>query len=486
MERIPILSLYSDLLLIFSQKSFYMPFPLAQYIAWFEENEEKIQQDFFHFLRFSSISTDPLHHKECLKTADWLSSYLRDIGMKTELLKSPGLPVVFADSGTKGASIPSVLLYHHYDVQPVDPVDLWTSDPFSPRLDGGCIFARGASDNKGQCFITLTALKAMGQLTRDLPLQIKLFIEGEEESGGAGTYVVLKEKKDLLKADFLCVVDFDLAAPDQPSIAMGYRGLAAFEIECINAQTDMHSGVHGGIALNPIHILTDIIAKLRDETGKITIPHFYDGIDPLSAEEKEKLDLSFDEKKYREEFGVGAFCQEKGVSLREANWLRPTIEVNGLWGGYTGAGFKTVIPAKAYAKISCRLVPGQDPDKIEKHFTEFLVQNTPKGAEIRIKWHHGAKAYRASFDSLLVAAVSKSMEDVFQKPCHYTLCGGSVPIVKDLAEAVGGDVALFGFALDTDNIHAPNEHFRWECFKKGFLTIARLLWELAEQGKKKP
>ncbi|MBS0626865.1 MAG: dipeptidase [Verrucomicrobia bacterium] len=458
-----------------------MTFPLAQYIDWFEENEEKIKQDFFHFLRFSSISTDPLHHKECLKTADWLISYLHDVGMKAELLESPGLPVVFADSGEK-KGCPSVLLYHHYDVQPVDPVSLWESDPFSPRFDGERVFARGASDNKGQCFLTLTALKAMSQLIKDLPLQIKLFIEGEEESGGAGTYAVLKDKKHLLKADYLCVVDFDLTAPDSPSISMGYRGLAAFEIECCNAKTDMHSGSHGGIALNPIHILTNTIAKLWDDTGKITIPHFYEGIEPLSLEEKEKIDLSFDEEKYKKEFGVGAFCQEKGVTLKEANWLRPTLEVNGLWGGYTGAGFKTVIPAKAYAKISCRLVPGQDPEKIEKHLTKFFLDHTPKGAEIRIKWHHGAKAYRSNFSSPLVGAVVKSMEDVFQKPCHYTLSGGSIPIVKDLAEATGGEVALIGFALETDNIHAPNEHFRWECFKKGFLTMARLLWELAKEG----
>ncbi len=451
---------------------------LKQYEAWFDENEEKIREDFFQFLRFSSISTDPLHKKDCLQAANWLISYLQEIGMKAELLSSSGNPTVFATAGNRGLS---VLLYHHYDVQPVDPVELWKSDPFAPRLEKGKIFARGASDNKGQCFLTLTALKALKHLASDLPLQIKIFIEGEEESGGAGTYEILKKYKDLLKSDFLCVIDFDAAGEDEPRIAMGYRGLAAFTIECINAKTDMHSGVHGGIALNPIHILTDVLAKLRDENGKVAVPGFYEGITPLSEEDRVKIDLSFDEENYRKEFGVGAFCKEQGVALREANWLRPTIEVNGLWGGYTGPGFKTVIPAQAHAKLSCRLVPGQDPKKIEECIVKFFAEHTPSGAEIRVKAHHGAEAYRCNFSSPLIATVAKSMEEVYRKPAGYTLCGGSVPIVKDLAEATGGEVALFGFALDTDNIHAPNEHFSWECFKKGFLTVSTLLRKLTEK-----
>lgn len=460
-----------------------MDFPAREFANWFEKNEGKIYQDFSRFLGFRSISTDPNCKQECLNAANFLSSYLQSVGMNAKLLESVGLPVVFSTSKNAEISNPSVLLYHHYDVQPVDPIELWKSDPFSATKEEGKVFARGASDNKGQCFITLTVLRALHELGLDLPLHIKLFIEGEEESGGPGTHQVIQEQKNLFKADSLCVVDFDLVAEDIPAIAMGYRGLAALEIECTNAATDMHSGVHGGIALNPIRILTDIFAEFWDEEGKIAIPHFYDDVDILSQEEKNKIDFSFDEIKYKKEFGVGAFSREKEVGIQEAAWLRPTVEINGIWGGYTGSGFKTVIPAKAHAKISCRLVPGQDPEKIAELLNHFLQSKTPKGAKIETKWHHGAPAYRCCFSSPLINVVAKSMEAVFSTPCRYTLCGGSIPIVQDLARAVGGDVALFGFALTTDNIHAPNEHFRWECFKKGFLTMSRILWSLAEEKK---
>ncbi len=460
-----------------------MEFPLSALKDWFQAHEEKIQSEFFHFLKFPSISTDVAYKQDCLKTASWLLSYLEAIGMKGELLGSSGLPVVFGENH-KNASFPTLLLYQHYDVQPVDPIDEWHTEPFTPTLKEGKIFARGASDNKGQCFLTITALKAIKELKIDLPLNIKLFIEGEEESGGAGTQEVLKKHKDKLKADSLCVIDFDIPSKDTPAISMGYRGLLAVNIECKNASTDLHSGVHGGIALNANRILVELLAKLWDEQGKVAIPHFYDEIEDLTQEERSQLDFSFNEAKYRKDFGVGALCKEEGVTPKEANGLRPTAEINGIWGGYTGAGFKTVIPAKSNAKVSFRLVPGQDPEKIMKHFEQFCLQNTPKGAELNILWHHGAKAYRASGSSPLIQAVKQSMEEVFEKkPCLSTLCGGAVPIVRDLMEASKADAALFGFALDTDDVHAPNEHFNWECFKKGFMTVARVLWEMSQKKK---
>lgn len=460
-----------------------MDFPLSEFTAWFESNEEKILADFFQFLRFRSISTDTACKEECLKAADFLFSFFKKIGMKVDLLESAGLPVVFAESQNTNKEIPSVLIYHHYDVQPVDPIDLWQSDPFNPRLIDGKVFARGASDNKGQCFITLTVLSAFSVLAKELPLHIKVFIEGEEESGGVGTGQVIKERKDLLKADSLCVIDFDLPSPGTPGIVGGYRGLAAVEIECSNAKGDLHSGTHGGVALNPLRILSQALTKLWDEKGSVAIPHFYDDVEPLSEKEKAQIDFSFDEEKYKEEFGIGALAKEEGFNAQESRWIRPTVEINGMWGGYTGPGFKTVIPAVAHAKLSCRLVSLQDPQKIEKYLQEFLKKNTPKGAEIKVKWHHGAKGYKTSMASPLTQAVTKSMETVFKTACRNTLCGGSIPIVRELAEAVGGDVALFGFALATDNIHAPNEHFRWDCFKKGFLTVASILWELSQKKK---
>ncbi len=448
---------------------------------WFSAHEAKIQTEFFHFLKFKSISTDVAYKEECLKTADFLLSYLSEIGFKTEALKNSGLPVVFAES-KKDASYPTILLYQHYDVQPVDPLSEWKTDPFTPTLKDGKIFARGASDNKGQCFLTLTALKALKELGIDLPINIKVFIEGEEESGGMGTQEALKAYKDKLKSDYLCVIDFDIPSEDTPAVSMGYRGLLAVNIDCSNASTDLHSGVHGGIALNANRILVELLSKLWDTQGRVTIPHFYDGIEKLTAEERSLLDFSFDEAKYRKDFGVGAFCKEEGVTPKEANGLCPTAEINGIWGGYTGEGFKTVIPAKSHAKVSFRLVPGQDPHEIMKHFEQFMLQNTPKGAELNITWHHGAKAYRATGSSPLIRAVKQSFEEVFEKKkCLSTLCGGAVPIVRDLMEASSAEAALFGFALDTDDVHAPNEHFRWECFKKGFMTVAKVLWKMSQE-----
>jgi acetylornithine deacetylase/succinyl-diaminopimelate desuccinylase-like protein len=460
-----------------------MKFPFEAFVKWFEKHEPSIQSDFFHFLRFQSISTDPAFEKDCLQTAHWLSSYLQKVGMESKILPSSGRPAVFAKSAKEFQGAPTVLLYQHYDVQPVDPIDLWDSPPFEPVLKDGKVYARGASDNKGQCFLTLTALKAIEELLPDLPLNCKIFIEGEEESGGSGTGEILIKYKDLLKADYLGVIDFDIPSKDTPAISMGYRGLLALNIECCNAATDLHSGAHGGIALNPNRILIELLSKMWDETGRVTIPHFYDGIIPLSAEEKTEIDFSFDESKYKEEFGVGAFCSQEGISLKEANWIYPTLEVNGMIGGYTGAGFKTVIPAKARAKVSCRLVPGQDPEKIFEHFKEFVLKNTPKGAHMSVEWHHGAKAYRAPFSSRIAKATLKSMEEVFQTPCKRVLSGGAVPIAGELAKASGAEVAFFGFALDTDNIHAPNEHFHWECFKKGFMTVAKMLFELSRDTK---
>ncbi len=461
-----------------------MEFPLSTLRDWFQENETKIQADFFHFLQFKSISTDLSYKGECLKTANWLLSYLEELDFKGDLLENSGLPVVFAEI-KKDSSFPTILIYHHYDVQPVDPIDLWYSDPFTPSLKEGKVFARGASDNKGQCFLTITALKAIKELLIDLPLNIKLFIEGEEESGGNGTQEVLKKYREKFQSDYLCVIDFDIPSKDVPAVSMGYRGLLAVNIECTNASTDLHSGIHGGIALNPNRILVDLLAKCWDEKGRVTIPHFYENIQEISQKEKDLVDFSFDEEKYRKNFGVGALCFEEGVaSPKEANGLFPTLEINGMWGGYTGMGFKTVIPAKAFAKVSCRLVPGQDPHEIMKNLEQFMLQNTPKNAELKITWHHGAKAYRATGSSPLIQAVRKSMEEIFEKkPCLSTLCGGAVPIVRDLMEASQSEPAMFGFALDTDNVHAPNEHFEWECFKKGFMTVARLLWKISH-GKK--
>lgn len=448
------------------------------FTSWFTENEIRLRQDFVQFLRLKSISTDPAYAGECRRTAEWLQERLQKMGMTAVLLENSGNPVVFAEYKRKGGEGPTVLLYQHYDVQPVDPLELWESDPFEPVWKEGKVFARGASDNKGQCFLTLSALEAFLTLHKETDLHIKVFIEGEEESGSRGTLDAIHKYKHLLAADYLCVIDFDLITAGEPAISLGYRGITTLELSCSNANSDLHSGAHGGVALNPLRALSQAFAALWDKNGRVAIPHFYDAVDPFVEEEKKGVDFSFDEKKYKEEFGVSVLCKEDGFSPKEQGTLRPTVEINGLWGGYTGVGFKTVLPAKAQAKLSCRLVSQQDPEEIATYLCQFLREQIPAEMKLDINVHHGAKGLRVSATSRLVQLVSKSLEEVFAKPCRYVLCGGSIPIIAELAEAVQGEVALFGFALSTDNIHAPNEHFRWECFVKGFFTMTRILEKL--------
>jgi acetylornithine deacetylase/succinyl-diaminopimelate desuccinylase-like protein len=455
-----------------------MDLSVADLKKWYETHQDEIYQDFFSFLRFKGISTDPSFKKDCLATADFLVQYLNNIRMQTQLWTNPGLPVVYAEHKVSDQR-PTVLIYHHYDVQPVDPIELWKTDPFEPKMIDGKVFARGASDNKGQCFATLTALKVCLQSLQQLDVNIKLFIEGEEESGGAGTQITLEEKKKFLQADYVLVVDFDMPKVNVPGITLGMRGIATFNLEFQNSKQDLHSGVHGGIALNPLRALADTLSKMWDENGTISIEHFYDDIKAIPSEDLKKLDLSFDVKSYQNDFGVKAFCNEKGKTLKESNWLRPTLEINGIWGGYTGVGFKTVIPAKAFAKISCRLVPDQDPKIIEKNINNFLQKNVPPGIDWHLEAHHGAKAFRANLRDDIVKIVAISQSEVFAREPEYTLCGASVPIVTDLARVSGGQIALFGTSLSSDDFHSPNEHFALERFKHGFLTMSRILINLS-------
>jgi acetylornithine deacetylase/succinyl-diaminopimelate desuccinylase-like protein len=446
---------------------------------WFKDHYEKTLKDFFTFLSFPSISTDPQFEKECRYTAEWLCSYMNQMGLQTALWETPGLPVVFGTHMQAGSSKPTLLIYHHYDVQPIDPVDLWKSDPFKAVVRNHQVYARGASDNKGQCFYSLTAIKALLELSQELGFNLKVFIEGEEECGGKGTAAVLQEKKEELKADYLLVVDFGIPNATTPAITLGMRGLVALNVECSSSHIDLHSGIHGGIAMNPNRVLAGMLANMWDKKGKVQIPHFYDDISPLTQEHLSLVDMTFDAQQYSKSFGVHAFSNEEGFSIRESNWLRPTLDINGMWGGYTGFGFKTVIPAKAYAKISCRLVPNQNPDKIGKSIAEFLRSSAPKGIEVKVDLHHAALAYRSALDSFVVKTSALAYEEIFGKPCKYSFCGASVPIVVDLSAASQAQVAMIGVALESDDIHAPNEHFSLECFELGYLTMGRILSRLS-------
>ena len=447
--------------------------------TWFNRHYDEILRDFVTFLEFPSISTDPAHFQDARRCAEWLKHYLTQIGLEATLWETPGMPVVYASYDKAGPECPTLLIYHHYDVQPVDPLQLWKNDPFKPAIIDNEIFARGSVDNKGQCFYTLTALKAFFQLIEKVRCNIKVFIEGEEESASQGTSAILEKRKNELKADHLLVVDFDIPAVDRPAVTIGMRGIVTMDVECSNAFVDLHSGMHGGIALNPNRALATLLARLWDETGHVAVPHFYDEVRPLPKKHREAIDMSFDKEQYQHDFGVGAFCEEEGHSLVEGNWLRPTLEINGMWGGYTGAGFKTVIPAKAYAKISCRLVPDQQPDVIAKRVAQFLQAEVASGIKIHTQIHQGAVGYRSSLDAEIVSLATEAFAEVFQRPCRYQLCGGSVPIVELLARASGAAVALIGVGLTSDGIHAPNEHFGLDRFEKGFLCMGRILTRLS-------
>ncbi|MFZ0566130.1 MAG: dipeptidase [Chlamydiales bacterium] len=439
----------------------------------FAEKKETIFHDFFTFLRFKSISTDSSYLEESKKCADWLAQYLEQSGLNVEQWETCKVPVLFATDPFASQEKKTLLIYCHYDVQPIDPIEEWLSDPFEPTLRDGEIYARGASDNKGQCFYTIWALRILIKELGQLPVNIKFIIEGEEESGSTGLSRILNEKKEALKADYLLIVDCGLEKADTPAITLGARGLVLLELSVQEAPFDLHSGMMGGVAYNPNRALVEMLAKLHTETGRVAVEGFYDDVIEISEEERKHLSFN---PKDQQDFGFEPTGMEKGFSPQEACWLRPTLEINGMSGGYAGPGFKTVIPAKAKAKISCRLVPNQDPYHVASLVRDFLIARTPKGlkTEIEIPASSG-KGFRSSPNCYLAEIMAKSYSDVFQKPCQKTLTGGTIPIAVELGHIIEAEPILVGVALPGDRVHSPNEHFGIDRFEKGFLTICHAL-----------
>lgn len=445
----------------------------------FEEFKEEAFKEYFEFLSIPSVSSEPEFKKDILKGADWVKHYLEALGFKTEVWETPVHPVVFGSWDKAGPGQPTLLIYNHYDVQPADPLEVWQTPPFHPTVREGEVFARGAQDNKGQCFYVLQALKTLLKLTGKLPINVKLIIEGEEECGSVGLQNILRAKREALKADHLAIVDLGIPKIDEPSLTLGIRGVLTMDITATGSNTDLHSGQHGGITFNPIHGLIQLLGKLRDDEGKITIPGFYADVAPLDEEERKNVNWHFDKEAYKHDFGALATGGEQCFSPLERSWIRPTLEVNGIWGGYTGQGFKTVIPAKAHAKVSCRMVPNQDPQKMGKLIVDYLKANAPEGIAIDVHFHPGGgPAVRITPSSKLVQAFAKAYTEVFKKPCGYNYAGGSIPIVTELAEASGSDVVMLGLGLSTDKIHAPNEHFGLNRIEMGVQIIARALENL--------
>lgn len=439
----------------------------------YKQSEAKALEAFQKFLSFPSISSEAEYTPHLLDCAGWLREKMNSLGLTTQLWKTSGHPILFGEDLSAGPSKPTLLIYNHYDVQPVDPLELWKSPPFEPAIRNGQIYARGAQDNKGQCFYVMQALKLLREKNGGYPINIKWLIEGEEETGSEGLEGILAEKSQELKADYLAIVDLGIPGPNIPAITLGTRGILTMDIVVRGSNTDLHSGVHGGIVFNPIHALVHILSSCRDKEGKITVPGFYDSVSPINDREKERLFLDFDEKEYHQAFGALPTGGETRLTPFERAWTRPTLEINGIHGGYTGDGFKTVIPAQASAKISCRLVPRQDPKQIGPLVAEYLKSLAPEGIEVEVNVHPGSgSACRSNIRSKGVQAFSKAYEEVFGQPISYTYEGGSIPIINALSEASGSEVILLGLGLADDYMHAPNEHFGIDRLEKGALIMA--------------
>lgn len=449
----------------------------------FDRQQVKLLEEWKDFLRFKSISAASEFKPDCLACARWLVERLRSAGFVAELLETKTLPVVYAEfKGDPGC--PEVVYYGHYDVQPVDPIDLWTTPPFEPQVREGKMYARGAQDNKGQTFYVIKALEALIH-KGELKCSVRLFIEGEEETGSVGIAASLGSWRAKLKSDVLLVCDTGMMHPEVPSITMGLRGLIFLTITLSGPRTDLHSGVHGGVAPNPATALATLISTLHDKQGKIAVQGYYDGLEPVSEEDRQLANdqpLSMDD--YQQLVGVPACGGEQGLSAWERRGFRPTIEINGMRSGYDGPGNKTIIPALATAKISSRLVSGQDPAKCLKLLVEHLQQNAPEGLKLEISEQGvGGKAVKTSASSPYVKLAAELLTSLGSGRLSYNWEGASIPIVANLQEYSGAQPVMVGFGLEGDNIHAPNESFGLDRLKQGFLFVAKYLSALSNVRK---
>jgi acetylornithine deacetylase/succinyl-diaminopimelate desuccinylase-like protein len=417
------------------------------------------------------VSADSKHKGDVRKAAEYVVQKLKDAcADKVELMETKGHPIVFGEK-IVDSSKPTVLVYGHYDVQPPDPLNLWTSPPFEPTVRDGKIYARGACDDKGQFYMHIKAFEIMMKQNL-LSCNVKFMIEGEEEVGSDNLGTFVKENKVKLEADVILISDTSLISLDQPSITAGLRGLSYMEVEVTGPNRDLHSGVYGGAVANPANVLARMIASLHNENGRVTIPGFYDKVADLSTADREALNKApFDLAEYKKELGIEEIQGEKGYTTLERTGTRPTLDVNGIWGGYTGEGAKTVLPSKASAKISMRLVPNQSPDEITALFTKHFISIAPKSVKVKVTAHHGGEPAVTPTDSKAFKAASKAFEEVWGKAPIPTRDGGSIPIVALFKKELGLDSVLMGFGLDTDALHSPNEHYGIKNFLIGIETI---------------
>lgn len=449
-----------------------------QYI---DANQQKFLDELFELLRIPSVSTDSSKKGEIHKAADFLLNQLKNLELsRVEQFETPGNPIVYGEHCPYDDR-PTVLIYGHYDVQPSDPDELWETPPFEPTIKDGNIYARGASDDKGQAFTHVKALESYVKSGTPIPVNVKILLEGEEEIGSPNLVPFIKEHKDLLACDMVLISDTAMFGKNQPSITYGLRGLAYMEVEVVGPNRDLHSGVYGGAVENPLNVLAEIIAKLKDENGVIQIPGFYDKVIPLTEADREaSAALPFDEEAYKKSLDIEAVHGEKGYTTLERASSRPTLDVNGIWGGYMKEGAKTVLPSKVNAKISMRLVPDQHPNEIAKLFTEYVQSIAPDTVTVKVTEHHGGFASITDLEFYGLKAAAKAFEDIFEKEVLFAREGGSIPIVADFKKILGVESILMGFGLTSDAIHSPNEKFSVEDFHRGIKTSARFMELLPE------
>lgn len=458
---------------------------MANILEFIDSNKERYIEELKGFLGYPSISNNPANKKDVEECAMYLKQHLEKIGMENaKVYPTDGHPVVYADWLHAGNDKPTALVYGHYDVQPVDPIDLWTSPPFKAEVRNGSIYARGSADDKGQVMVHLKALEAHLKNNKSLPVNLKIIIEGEEEIGSMHLDDFIAEHKDLLKADVVIISDTAMYDKGYPAIGYALRGLCYMQVELTGPNRDLHSGQFGGAVENPINALAKMITRLKDDKGRILIDGFYDNVLPLSEEERTEFrKLPFDDNKYMESLKVDELFGEEGYSTLERIWARPTLDCNGIWGGFTGEGAKTVLPSKAYAKISMRLVPNQEPEKIEKLFTAYIKKIAPKSVKVSVKGLHHGKPAITPIDSKWVKAAFEAMKQAFGKEPVFIREGGSIPIVVTFQEILKAPAVLLGFGLPDENAHSPDENMNLDNFYKGIKTSSIFYNELANLTK---
>jgi len=441
-------------------------------LAYLEENRDRLLKLLKGFLEIPSISTDPVHRHDIINAAVVVRNYLYELDFENvQFLETAGHPAIYGEYNQAGPDAPTVLLYGHYDVQPVDPLELWDSDPFQPEIRGGRLYARGASDDKGQVFMHLAVFEAFMKTEGKLPLNVKVCIEGEEEIGSENLYDLLQEKKELFQADFAVISDSGMVAKNQPTILYGLKGFTGIEVTVHGPDHDLHSGLYGGAVRNPIMALNHILSSLKNEDEVVTVNGFYSKVEVLSEEERELIN-SIEGEDYLQSTGVNQVVSEKGYNAKEHTMARPTLEINGIYGGYQGEGTKTIIPSSATAKITCRLVPNQDPEHIQQLLEDHIIKHTPSGVTVEVKKEKlSAKAYKVEPNHPLILKAAESYTKAFGVETVFVRMGGSIPVVEWIDDIFAMPIVLLGFGTPEDRLHSPNESFPLDSFDKGMETL---------------